>query len=54
LVSSDLQPVLVQITQESEGIAYMQLGRAWVNGTSTPWLMELAMFAMLIIQVHHP
>ena len=54
LIMMDLHPVLVLITKEFEGIAYMQLGRAWVNGMSTPWLMELAMFAMLIIQVHHP
>lgn len=48
----DLHPVLVLIIQEFEGIAYIQLGDAWVNGTSTPWLMELAMFDMLIIQAH--
>jgi len=48
----DLHPILVLITQEFEGIAYMLLGDAWVNGTSTPWLMELAMFDMLSIQAH--
>jgi len=52
LVMMDLHPALVLITQEFEGIAYMQLGYAWVNGTSTHWLMELAMFDMLSIQVH--
>jgi len=52
LIMMDLHPVLVLITQEFEGIAYMLLGDAWVNGTSTPWLMELAMFDMLSIQAH--
>jgi hypothetical protein len=31
----------------------MRLGDVWVNGTSTAWLMELVMFDMLNIQVHH-
>jgi len=33
LIMMDLHPVLVLITQEFEGIAYMLLGDAWVNGT---------------------
>lgn len=52
LVMMDLHHVLVLIAQEFEEIAYMYLGCAWVNGMSIPWLMELAMFAMLTIQVH--
>ena len=52
LIMMDLHPILVLITQEFEGIAYMLLGDAWVNGTSTPWPMELAMFDMLSIQAH--
>ncbi len=44
----------MKIIQGLEGIAYTQLGDAWVSGMSIPWLMEPVMSAMLTIQAHHP